>query len=724
MILRMKELRAHNQQDSLRMAKRVVLITLFVMAFVLSAGMAWAVTLGSDHNRPEPFMDYVPQEIGIGDYDYASLEEVDCRSCHGTNVAKRHHYSKSALTHGLCTPCHAVKDTPPYVDTVPGCTASGCHSINDLGSMDTEGTSPNGWHHTNSLSNNYKCAACHDSDLIDHRADDIYVSPDPPPTVIVPSVYNCENCHWEQPLVTNTTSTGWTNGDPQANNPYAQGEMAGAGHPSTFDHNDASAGYSVEGSSAGPWNDYYEYGRAIDNNADTHHKFWMSDITANCNKCHPPDSDLTWDLIRYCQTCHNIETLHSIEPHMGTSSVPAAVNGWQAVGFHVPDTTNTDTSDAAPTTYMASTTNEHCYSCHGEFVPGYLPPEFLPSVSKITDITPTVGNYGRTVTLTGHRFGSPGSLDQSVRVKSSSGEGWSGATILSWSDTEIGFTLPSETFAIGNYQVSVRTEFGDSNVVPFTLTSTEENLSISPLTGNCREIITVSGQSIPVQDSIDAGSGEGVYRAVQVVGPSGTYVAATYGTWGETDFKFQLGDLFEDTDANYLRGPDEALNRLCEGFSVGEYLVYIKDIHYQDVDGSLDYGEGDQIVAVETSGPVSFGLESGPAVYAVVPQSVERSHYCPDGTLINGIAKIYGWGFGTSQGGSKVYIGTGAMYLSDTGLALNRVVWSNHVIKVGIDVPPGARDKTLYLWVEKDGRKTDDAYGWPGIYVLSTEMCP
>jgi hypothetical protein len=111
-------------------------------------------------------------------------------------------------------------------------------------------------------------------------------------------------------------------------------------------------------------------------------------------------------------------------------------------------------------------------------------------------------------------------------------------------------------------------------------------------------------------------------------------------------------------------------------------------------------------------------------VYAVSPQNVERSHYRPDGTLINGVAKIYGWGFGATQNGGIVYIGTGLMYTSDTGLALERLVWTDNVIKAGMDVPPGAKGMTLYLWVEKDGQKTDASYGWPGIHIRSSETCP
>jgi hypothetical protein len=64
------------------------------------------------------------------------------------------------------------------------------------------------------------------------------------------------------------------------------------------------------------------------------------------------------------------------------------------------------------------------------------------------------------------------------------------------------------------------------------------------------------------------------------------------------------------------------------------------------------------------------------------------------------------------------------MYSSDTGLELTRLVWSSLLIKVGVDVPPGAKGLNLYIWVEKAGVKTDASYGYPGIHILTTETCP
>jgi len=426
--------------------------------------------------------------------------------------------------------------------------------------------------------------------------------------------------------------------------------------------------------------------------------------------------------ILYCETCHNKANIHVIEPHVGPGGTgdPPAVNGWEAVGFHVPDTGNTDTTDVAPTTSRQFNTNETCSSCHVSYVPpGPISPP--PAVPKITDITPAVGTWDDDITLTGEHFGSSSTPERSVQITPTSAWNWSQVTILSWADTQIEFTIPTGTLASGNYYIWVETEISTSNVATFTLT---QGPFMTPTHGKCREIVTVS-ERFAAQDMLyDTAGGNGLYRAVQIVGPSGTYIASAYGAWSLTDFRFRLGDVFEDQDNDFIRDPGEPLIRLCEGFSVGTYEIFVKEINYHDTDSSNDYSEGDGILDVNTKGPMDFTLEGGPALYAVSPQDIERSHYCPDGTLINGIAKIYGWGFGAAQDGGTVYIGTGPMYASDNGFALNRVAWSDNLIKVGVDVPLGAKGMTLYLWVEKDGQKTDASYGWPGINIFTSETCP
>jgi hypothetical protein len=716
-----------------------------VALLLVTAGLAWAYTPNKIYNRPDPLMDYVPQEIAIGDYLYPSLGENDCRFCHGNSLADRHHYSEIALSQGLCTPCHEITTTPPYVTVTRDCTTSGCHSTADLGPLDASAAPPNGWHHYTQESYVDQCIACHDPGVLDRVVDDDAV---PfamyPPSVVTPTPFSCEDCHWEQPVIANTI--GWQNGDPQSTNPYAVANMAGAGHPSTFDHNDPYTAYSMDGSTAGNWNDYYEYGKKIESNFDTHHMLFTGNVSTDCERCHSVDpDDPSWnpgnpELIRYCETCHDIATLHAIEPHVGTggtADVPA-VNGWEAVGFHVPDTSNTNTADVAPTTYRNFTSNQQCYGCHGNDLPEWLP-EAPVAQPTITDIEPQLVACDGYVTLTGNHFGEVKTSQRSVQMAPSGTMTYTEMPILSWTSTQIEFQIPCWVYATGNYKIVVDTETGPpSNVVPLVLTSGATVTNLSPNTGLCREIVTVNGSDFGgARDYVQGGTNSGAIRVVQVVASSGTYQATVYGSWSATSFQFRFGDFFEDSNGNFVRD-GEPLLKQCEDLALGTYSVYVRTIFYED-DGSGFFDAADTINQITISDPVYFTLEDGLALYAVFPSQIERSHYCEsvgiDGNenniceggetcyAQNGIAKIYGFGFGPSQDDGKVFIGTGGMYNTDTGLELHRVVWSSLLIKAAIDVPGGAKGLPLYLWVSKGGQKTDATYGYPVITIKTTEHC-
>jgi hypothetical protein len=58
-------------------------LVLFVTLFFCSAAMLWA---WADHNRPDPLMDYVPQEKGVYDTEYSELAVDHCRGCHGDHA--------------------------------------------------------------------------------------------------------------------------------------------------------------------------------------------------------------------------------------------------------------------------------------------------------------------------------------------------------------------------------------------------------------------------------------------------------------------------------------------------------------------------------------------------------------------------------------------------------------------------------------------------------------
>ncbi len=298
-----------------------------VLLVLVTPLMLWA--FDAPHRRPNPLMDYVPQEIGMYDTVYGGLDESYCRSCHGNSVADLHHHTEIVLGDGLCAPCHEIIPDPPGVTVIKDCTTSGCHSLNDL---DT-----NGWHHNTEEAASWNCVTCHNatldgSTLIEAFGPGVSFEDDPPSEEMPPPTpLSCDNCHWEQ-----TVTAG--------------------GHPSTYDHYD-------DGTV-----DYYEYGREIYGSFKTHHTVAPGSIEFNCHMCHGFGSDpetavMDWDpcnpeIIRHCERCHTKETLHNIHWR--------DFYGWEAAGPHVGDDPY-----AEPDAYRlfafdndAGEENEICGGCH------------------------------------------------------------------------------------------------------------------------------------------------------------------------------------------------------------------------------------------------------------------------------------------------------------------------------------------------------------------------
>jgi hypothetical protein len=241
------------------------------------------------------------------------------------------------------------------------CTASGCHSWDDV--------EVNGWHHDTDLSAAENCVICHDPNVVAELTP-FSSFQQYPPSVVTPTPFSCENCHWGQSVVAQEDR------DPPGNYfPPADPGPEDAGHPSTYDHVDK----------GGQFIGYHEYNVEIFSNHDTHHMGFKGNVAAQCWKCHANDpNEPEYDpedpeLIRYCEICHDISTLHTIRAHVGppgTINGPAA-EGWEAAGFHVTGSTSGIPTvyrgngligyDASPSEYFGA--NEQCFGCHGDNVP-------------------------------------------------------------------------------------------------------------------------------------------------------------------------------------------------------------------------------------------------------------------------------------------------------------------------------------------------------------------
>lgn len=236
------------------MKRKVLCSSLASILFVLFAAAMLGAQPPWNYSRPNPVMDYVPQEMGMYDTAYWELGEDDCRGCHGQDLSRRHHCTDAACN-GACNHCHVIVPGPPGgVVVVKDCLTSGCHSWDDV--------DIHRWHHSNEDATAGNCIAsgCHDPALIGAFGPGVTFQDDPP-KVTPPTPYSCENCHWEQAS-------------------------------------------PVEG------------GKAIRYGLDTHRSMGLPCYM--CHSFGVTDADnLNWDpdnaeRIRHCEKCHTKETLHDI----------------------------------------------------------------------------------------------------------------------------------------------------------------------------------------------------------------------------------------------------------------------------------------------------------------------------------------------------------------------------------------------------------------------------
>jgi hypothetical protein len=714
-------------------SKKLFCIACLFLLVLGVAGTLWAQ--GAIYNRPNPLMDYVPQELGFYDTDYTNWDEAGCRSCHGYSIADRHHGVPMVVNDHQCYTCHPLctKGAPHCENGITinrNCLTSGCHSWNDVQYGNQK------WHHNTDLSDPENCVVCHNPNLVEEigpfRSFVQY-----PPSVVTPTPFSCENCHWEQDVVNQP-------GTPNA-----------PGHPSTYEHKD------VLGDDVG----FYEYTRPIFNNIDTHHMDFVGNVASDCDRCHSQDPDLpSWDpnnpeLIRYCEICHSIRTLHIIQPHL------ADTNGWAAIGFHaggggsVPTTYRKfgDLPYVPPQVNPGFYLTEMCWACHADNV---VPYEwfftYVPAIDTIGGISPTAGSCGMIGQLRGNFFGEEQFEGSNVQMKLKADPlaPWISVPIRSWTDSLIEFQIPCWTFAPGNYLVRVHTEAGyynngNSNRVVFTMMNGNggPQLNITPASGPCSTIITLSGYGFENERSriLPGQTYYGIDHVVDFVASNGEFTATKYMSWSDSQIQVKVYNWFQDgtdtcsidpntgqprNERNFVQdiGDENAdasitcdntapiydecaaepVLKACNELGLGAYSVYVKTIYFGDDDASGDLSCGDTIYQVWTSGPVTFEITNDPYIRRLNPKQITDVDAAPYPLL-----KIFGGNFGlTQEDGDSVRIGNESAALKP---ALGRgkeqtkvVLWSNTLIKVRAKQIPNAwRGKKMWVWVEKGGIKSN-----------------
>ena len=666
--------------------------------------VATASALNDTWNRPNPMMDYVPQEMGMYDTRYDRLTNSDCRDCHGDSLAARHHYTETVLRDRLCTPCHEFIAERPGVIPIIDCKTSGCHSWEDVYS--------NGWHHDTDLSEPENCVICHDRNVVAELTP-FSGFQQYPPSVVTPTPFSCENCHWGQAVVDQEDRV------PPGNYfPPADPEPEDAGHPSTYDHVNES----------GQFTGYYEYNIEILGNHYTHHMGAKGNMASQCWKCHADDpNDPAYDpddpeLIRYCEICHDLSTLHSIFAHVGPPGFyggPAA-EGWGAAGFHVAGSTSDIPTvyrgnglipfGTSPSEYFEA--NEQCFGCHGDNVPPMGCGGLL--VPVLRGVSPNAARPAGLIELQGSNFGDIRTDgEDGVYLKGpSTGGAWQadvGVTYNSWSDDLVIIEIKAWDLAPGNYSIRVFNEAGISPKKTFTIydcispqeieVNNDDNWTHANA-GPCTAVIKLKN---PIGDaSFGFGntqdqSSNGIYGVVQVYSSQGDYIVKNNLAWNPNLVKFRFKRFFEDKDGDFLQDANEPDILNCEGLAPDTRLVYIKYIFYLDDDTSGGYTDGDTITRIETSMPATFELTDEPGITALKPNQRAK------GSRI----RILGVNFGDNQGASEIRIGTRKQYNTDPftkGLAMNRVrVWSDNKVAVRLKAKDSWQGTTKYIWVVKDG---------------------
>jgi hypothetical protein len=729
-------------------SKKLLCITCLMFLVLGLAATLWAQNAA--YNRPMPTMDYVPQEIAIYDGMYNDQNESTCRKCHGNSTADRHHGTPMVVRDNLCLPCHPICTIGVDPDCENGitihrdCLTTDCHSWADVQFGNGK------WHHNTDMAESENCIACHDQQYIEEitpfRSHELY-----PPSVVTPTPFSCENCHWEQPAS--------VTGDPNA-----------PGHPSTYEHKD------YWGNLVG----FYEYGKPISNNIDTHHMDFVGEVASECYKCHSQDpGNPSWDpnnpeLIRYCEICHSIRSLHVIAPHVSDH------NGWLPVGFHAnpgnpvvrggggPGPNPTIYAKWGPTPYTPQqnpgfTGDEQCWGCHGAEVEPWIDEGIgAPTIDiALEGIMPTMGSCGALVAIRGTNFGEEHIAGREVQIRLGPPDPWQTLPIHAWTNTYIEVEIPCWQFAPGNYKIRVKSDGGVSNQRVFRIHDSPTLLAVTdsvgdPDSGTCGSWLrlTGSGGFNTTRNSMATDNYHGLTHIVDFVASSGEYTATVYGAgltgtiWTDTAIDVRLWNLFRDggggnppfgqpdecsidpitgqkrMERNFVQdiGDENASSTItcdnaspvydecaaeptiarCDCLSTGVFQIYVKAIYYGDDDLSGTLTCGDTIFEVEKSDPVQYELINSPVINKLNPKQITDPVAAPFPLL-----KIYGANFNPTQTDGSVRISTKANCTSATlglGVQLNNIkLWSDTLIKVRVNAPNAWQGTTKYVWVERPG---------------------
>ncbi len=268
------------------------------------------------------------QNIGMVDVLSDSLSESDCRWCHSSGVADRHHLLVGDTFPDDCVGCHAISGSDVIVES--DCIVCHASGVSDR-------------HHLTSAAQAGDCTACH-GDLVDNMDDGHYI----------PS--------YSPSLVTPTRSGG--DGEP----------------PNSLDNGAGGCNYCHDAYGLSP----------ILSNMELHHGTGLGSDATKCAWCHDTSRPFDYQ-IRECEGCHGPDALHNIQAdspnadnfgtiviggedagygHVGRDAGPGDSDCWGCHGFaeiSLPDPGNYPS--VHPTYYSGTPAEADCRVCHDSAIP-------------------------------------------------------------------------------------------------------------------------------------------------------------------------------------------------------------------------------------------------------------------------------------------------------------------------------------------------------------------
>ena len=598
--------------------------TVILSLFVLTEAKAFI--------RPaNPVMDYVPQNVGIYDTYYENFKENDCRVCHGASTVERHHWTEYSLI-GNCMFCHSVSPTEFEKD------CKVCHvdggPIGDFGNP----------HHRSDLADSDQCSQCHLHVVETNTVE----PPNDVPDSTIPTPYSCENCHW-----------------PSGDVPHK---------PATYDGNTVEFGTDWLSWAASPkptyWPDGIPHPQPIEANGTfrsgllhpdkpyspilgTHHKV-SGNVFPKCNNCHAssPYNLPNWDsdnpyLIRFCENCHSMDSLHSIREHVTTSAI-------YTVGGSLNQTV---------------TATEKCIACHSGNLPTGSPD--IDTIPVIDSVEPNFGPPGTVVNIipaSGQcwdedpvnglcSFGLKMTGDKVIISKKDTQGNWNlvDVPVQSWSEHLIQIKVPDWEFRPSKTYISVHKEnLGTSPSKIFIVTTSPVIYSLNPSVGSWDQVVEITGSGFTVRKEKVYENGYGYSIYFELSSLENQYRVTKYRRGNPLDTNkvlIELKDLFDINTGNPL--PEQDLYEGC--WNVTMIIDYFKDNPLNGTPGKYNLGMGgldpaDELLYREISNPLCFTVTKDPYINYLSSDRV------PNGNTF----VIYGANFGSSQVTSFIRIGKGS----------------------------------------------------------------